>query len=214
MSRSSAWTVLEPQLPASIQITDESSRRAVGITPARIVIWHASLRRGASLGGNGDQSASDEEGFTAPRLRTLDPMTGRPISPLTAAALCVKPRGLMTARQIANVGALKAAAVGVHDDAPFGDTLPRPPPWWNGGEAGHLAGRIDTHVAFVGPCYARPATPTAVRWRASARPHPHRDIRSSSQPRSRARLHGHANQPRWSDGVETDAGVSGTIMRQ
>src|SRR5580693_9075576 len=37
------------------------------------------------------------------RVRTLDPMTGRVISPLTAAALCVKPRGQMTARQVANV---------------------------------------------------------------------------------------------------------------
>jgi transposase len=35
-------------------------------------------------------------------------MTGRVISPLTAAALCVKPRGQMTARQVANVDALKA----------------------------------------------------------------------------------------------------------
>jgi hypothetical protein len=37
-------------------------------------------------------------------------MTGRVISPLTAAALCVKPRGQMTARQVANVVALKAAS--------------------------------------------------------------------------------------------------------
>ena len=37
-------------------------------------------------------------------------MTGRGISPLTAAALCVKPRGQMTARQVANVDALKAAS--------------------------------------------------------------------------------------------------------
>ena len=37
-------------------------------------------------------------------------MTGRRISPLTAAALCVKPRRLMTARQIVNVDALKAAS--------------------------------------------------------------------------------------------------------
>jgi transposase len=41
---------------------------------------------------------------------TLDPMTGRPISPLTAAALCVKPRGQMTPRQIVNVDLLKAAS--------------------------------------------------------------------------------------------------------
>ncbi len=32
------------------------------------------------------------------------------ISPLTAAALCVKPRGAMTVRQIANVDSLKAAS--------------------------------------------------------------------------------------------------------
>ena len=36
-------------------------------------------------------------------------MTGRQISPMTAAALCVKPRGQMTDRQIVNVDALKAS---------------------------------------------------------------------------------------------------------
>jgi hypothetical protein len=43
-------------------------------------------------------------------VRTLDPKTGRVISPLTTAALCVKPRGQMTVRQVANVDALKAAS--------------------------------------------------------------------------------------------------------
>ena len=38
---------------------------------------------------------------------TVDPTTGRKISPLTAAALCVKPRGQMTPQQIASVDALK-----------------------------------------------------------------------------------------------------------
>jgi hypothetical protein len=53
----------------------------------------------------------DEQEAPAPvRMRTLDSMTGRVISPLTAAALCVKPRGQMTARQAANVDALKAAS--------------------------------------------------------------------------------------------------------
>ena len=53
----------------------------------------------------------DEQEEPAPvRVRTLDPMTGRVISPLTAAALCVKLRGQMTARQVANVDALKAAS--------------------------------------------------------------------------------------------------------
>nr|WP_256367369.1 transposase [Acidisphaera sp. S103] len=37
-------------------------------------------------------------------------MTGHQISPLTAAALCVKPRGQMTDRQIVNVDVLKAAS--------------------------------------------------------------------------------------------------------
>ena len=37
-------------------------------------------------------------------------MTGRAISPLTAAALCVKPRGQMTDRQAASVDALKAGS--------------------------------------------------------------------------------------------------------
>jgi len=52
----------------------------------------------------------DEEALAAPRVKTLDPMTGRQISPLTAPALCVKPRGQMTDRQIVNVDALKAAS--------------------------------------------------------------------------------------------------------
>jgi transposase len=44
------------------------------------------------------------------RVRMLDPMTGRVISSLTAAALCVKPRGPMTARQVVTVDALKATS--------------------------------------------------------------------------------------------------------
>ena len=53
----------------------------------------------------------DEQEALAPvRVRTLDAMTGRAISPLTAAALCVKPRGQMTARQAASVDALKAGS--------------------------------------------------------------------------------------------------------
>jgi hypothetical protein len=51
----------------------------------------------------------DEQEALAPvRVRTLDPMTGRAISPLTAAALCVI--GQMTARQAASVDTLKAGS--------------------------------------------------------------------------------------------------------
>jgi transposase len=60
---------------------------------------------------DGDEQVRAQQEEPAPvRVRTLDPMTGRAISPLTAAALCVKPRGQMTARQVANVDALKAAS--------------------------------------------------------------------------------------------------------
>jgi hypothetical protein len=45
-----------------------------------------------------------------PSVAVADPMTGCKISRLTAAALCVKPRGQMTPRQIVNVDALKASS--------------------------------------------------------------------------------------------------------
>lgn len=45
-----------------------------------------------------------------PQMAAQDPMTGRRISSLTAAALCVKPRGEMTPRQIVNVDLLKATS--------------------------------------------------------------------------------------------------------
>ena len=62
-------------------------------------------------GEAGERLSSDEEAPPPPHVRTLDPMTGRQISPLTAAALCVKPRGQMADRQIVNVDALKTASV-------------------------------------------------------------------------------------------------------
>ena len=70
------------------------------------------LARFLSPWRNGDPSLKGvEQEEPAPvRVRMLDPMTGRVISPLTAAALCVKPRGQMTARQVLTVDALKAAS--------------------------------------------------------------------------------------------------------
>jgi hypothetical protein len=60
---------------------------------------------------NGDEAPSaDQEAPAPPRVHVIDPMTGRRISPLVAAALCVKPRRQMTARQIVNVDALKATS--------------------------------------------------------------------------------------------------------
>lgn len=70
------------------------------------------LARFLSAWRSGEPSLEDvEQEEPAPvRVQMLDPMTGRVISPLTAAALCVKPRGQMTARQAANIDALKAAS--------------------------------------------------------------------------------------------------------
>src|SRR5208283_3960286 len=77
-----------------------------GTCSLRDAIW-----RSCEPSFDGDEQVRAEQEEPAPvRVRTLDPMTGRAISPLTAAALCVKPRGQMTARQVANVDALKAAS--------------------------------------------------------------------------------------------------------
>jgi transposase len=43
----------------------------------------------------------------APRQPSVDPATGRSISPIVAAALCGKPRGTLTSAQEANVDTLK-----------------------------------------------------------------------------------------------------------
>jgi hypothetical protein len=55
-------------------------------------------------------SSPETEVAIPPRMAALDPMTGRRISSLTAAALCVKPRGAMTPRQMVNVDLLKATS--------------------------------------------------------------------------------------------------------
>jgi transposase len=55
-------------------------------------------------------SPPETEVAIPPRMAALDPMTSRRISSLTAAALCVKPRGAMTPRQIVNVDLLKATS--------------------------------------------------------------------------------------------------------
>jgi hypothetical protein len=69
-----------------------------------------------------------------PPMPTLDPVTGRQISSLTAAALCVKPRGQMTPRQIVNVDALKVGSVQFTTTRPVGEAVPRPASRWHRGE--------------------------------------------------------------------------------
>jgi transposase len=59
----------------------------------------------------GDDGLSADQEAPAPLpAHVIDPMTGRRISPLVAAALCIKPRRQMTARQIVSVDALKVAS--------------------------------------------------------------------------------------------------------
>ena len=69
-------------------------------------------RIGAPSGDKADRCHSDGDSPEPQRVRMLDPMTGRQISPVMAAILCVNPWGQMTPRQIANVDALKAASTG------------------------------------------------------------------------------------------------------
>ena len=70
----------------------------------------APWRPASSMENGVDRHSSDEDAPASPRLRALDPMTGRQISPLTAATLCMKPRGQMTERQLANIDVLEAAS--------------------------------------------------------------------------------------------------------
>jgi transposase len=42
--------------------------------------------------------------------RAVDPATGWVISPIVAASLCIKPRGLLTSDQVAKIDALKSAS--------------------------------------------------------------------------------------------------------
>jgi len=71
----------------------------------------APWRKASSKRDDIDQRFSDEGAAAPPRVRALDPMTGRQISPVVAAVLCVKPRGKMTERQLANVEVLRHLAM-------------------------------------------------------------------------------------------------------
>jgi hypothetical protein len=71
--------------------------------------WRMDLHTIAMMPAN-RSSPPKAEAATLPPMAPLDPMTGRRISSLTAAALCVKPRGEMTPRQIVHVDLLKATS--------------------------------------------------------------------------------------------------------
>jgi transposase len=63
--------------------------------------------RNIAFGSRADDStdADDRDG-----PRAVDPATGWSISPIVAASLCIKPRGLLTPGQAAKVDALKSAS--------------------------------------------------------------------------------------------------------
>jgi hypothetical protein len=77
---------------------------------SHLACFVAPWRNNGPSENEGDWAAVDQEAPAPLPMRVLDPMTGRRISPLVAAALCIKPRRQMTARQIVNVDALKAAS--------------------------------------------------------------------------------------------------------
>jgi AcrR family transcriptional regulator len=70
----------------------------------------ASWRNNGPSQDGDDKLSADQEAPAPLAVHVQDPMTGRRISPLVAAALCIKPRRQMTARQIVNVDGLKAAS--------------------------------------------------------------------------------------------------------
>jgi hypothetical protein len=75
-------------------------------TPAASPIWSACWE----LGGEMKESGRSHTPFPALNLKlepVRDPDTGHAISPVVAAALCIKPRGLLTDRQARKVDALK-----------------------------------------------------------------------------------------------------------
>jgi hypothetical protein len=71
--------------------------------------WRKAIRVVTMTPANSSSPPETEVAIPS-RMATLDSMTGRRISSLIAAALCVKPRGAMTPRQIVNVDSLKAAS--------------------------------------------------------------------------------------------------------
>jgi len=70
----------------------------------------APWRNNGPAQGGDDELSADQDAAAPLPLHVVDPMTGRRISPVVAAALCVKPRRQMTDRQIVSVDALKAAS--------------------------------------------------------------------------------------------------------
>jgi transposase len=59
-----------------------------------------------------ENASRPEPVVAAPRPLPCDPASGRRISPQIAAALCIKPRGQLTERQVAAVDTLKAEVSG------------------------------------------------------------------------------------------------------
>jgi hypothetical protein len=84
-----------------------------------------SLRNNAQSQDGDDRLAADQEAPASLPVHVLDPMTGRQISPLVAAALCIKPRRQMTEQQIVNVETHATVELtGGTDRNPPADSLP------------------------------------------------------------------------------------------
>jgi len=71
---------------------------------------HSALANRPSAAAPAAPTVSPPITATPPPPRAIDPATGWTISPIVGAALCIKPRGLLTARQAAKVAALKSVS--------------------------------------------------------------------------------------------------------
>jgi hypothetical protein len=81
----------------------------------------------------------------------IDSVTGRHISPLTAAALCIKPRPLLTAAQTRKVDILQGSSSDFAAITAPCDAIPRPASRWPQGKIGASAQR---RAAFRDLCNA------------------------------------------------------------
>ena len=72
--------------------------------------WQKLLAEWRRSSGEGPRPEPERQAAAAAEARVVNPATGWQISPITAASLCLKPRGLLTPSQARKVEALKQAS--------------------------------------------------------------------------------------------------------
>ena len=78
-----------------------------------LAMWKHRDRSAALSSSSAEEQGGQEQGAAALSISTpepIDPTTGHLISPIAAAALCIKPRGMLSRRQAVKVAILKAVS--------------------------------------------------------------------------------------------------------